>query len=238
MAIIMKTQTLQVTGLARPAQSCRQLSRLVVKGQRVQEQKVQPARQPQFLAHLKPASLAAVVNALAVLPAHAEAGKIFDFNLTLPIMTVQFLLLMVFLEKTWFNPVGKALDDRDASLRSKLGSVKDNSGDLKKLQEEAEKVLREARQEAQSLIKDAKSKTQEEQGKKLAETKAVSCSDLHPFVSLLGKLIAVILPYIHSAIHTLFQLLLLGIDTSGICGTTAKPLHGKCRKLTRSWNRL
>ena len=89
-------------------------------------------------------------------------------------MTAQFLLLMVFLEKTWFSPVGKALDDRDATLRSKLGSVKDNSGDLKKLQEEAEKVLREARQEAQALIKDAKSKTQDEQGKKLAETKAVS----------------------------------------------------------------
>lgn len=88
-------------------------------------------------------------------------------------MTVQFLLLMVFLDKTWFTPVGKALDDRDATLRAKLGSVKDNSGDLKKLQEEAEKVLREARQEAQALIKDAKSKTQEEQGKKLAETKAV-----------------------------------------------------------------
>jgi len=44
MAIIMKTQTKQVFGLARPAQSCRQVSRLVVKGQRVQEQKVQPAR--------------------------------------------------------------------------------------------------------------------------------------------------------------------------------------------------
>lgn len=88
-------------------------------------------------------------------------------------MTVQFLLLMVFLDKTWFTPVGKALDDRDATLRAKLGSVKDNSGDLKKLQDEAEKVLREARQEAQALIKEAKSKTQEEQGKKLAETKAV-----------------------------------------------------------------
>ena len=114
------------------------------------------------------------MNTLAVLPAHADAGKIFDFNLTLPIMTAQFLLLMVFLEKTWFTPVGKALDDRDALLRSKLGSVKDNSGDLKKLQDEAEKVLREARQEAQALIKEAKSKTQDEQGKKLAETKAVS----------------------------------------------------------------
>lgn len=100
-------------------------------------------------------------------------------------MTAQFLLLMVFLEKTWFSPVGKALDDRDATLRSKLGSVKDNSGDLKKLQEEAEKVLREARQEAQALIKDAKSKTQDEQGKKLAETKAVSC--LQPNVSCQGN---------------------------------------------------
>lgn len=136
-------------------------------------QKFLACRRPQLPAGIKPAALAALANALAVLPAHAEAGKIFDFNLTLPIMTVQFLLLMVFLDKTWFTPVGKALDDRDATLRAKLGSVKDNSGDLKKLQDEAEKVLREARQEAQALIKEAKSKTQEEQGKKLAETKAV-----------------------------------------------------------------
>ena len=126
-----------------------------------------------MLAGVKPAALIALTNAMAVLPAHAEAGKIFDFNLTLPIMTAQFLLLMVFLEKTWFTPVGKALDDRDASLRAKLASVKDNSGELKALQEEAEKTLRDARQEAAALIKKVKSETQEEQGKKLAETKAV-----------------------------------------------------------------
>ena len=126
-----------------------------------------------MLAGVKPAALIALTNAVAVLPAHAEAGKIFDFNLTLPIMTAQFLLLMVFLEKTWFTPVGKALDDRDASLRAKLASVKDNSGELKALQDEAEKTLRDARQEAAALIKKVKSETQEEQGKKLAETKAV-----------------------------------------------------------------
>ena len=104
-------------------------------------------RQVQVPGILRSAGLAAVVNVLAVLPAHADAGKIFDFNLTLPIMATQFLLLMVFLEKTWFTPVGKAL--------------------------EAEQVLREARQAAQAMIKDAKSKTPEEQGKKLAETKEV-----------------------------------------------------------------
>jgi len=56
----------------------------------------------------------------------AQAGKIFDFNLTLPLMAGQFLLLMVFLDKTWFGPVGKLLEDRDAELRSKLGAFRDN----------------------------------------------------------------------------------------------------------------
>ena len=73
---------------------------------------------------VKPAALAAITNVLVTLPAHAEAGKIFDFNLTLPIMATQFLLLMVFLEKTWFTPVGKVLDQRDKLLRDQLGSVK------------------------------------------------------------------------------------------------------------------
>lgn len=41
------------------------------------------------------------------MPAAAEAGKLFDFNLTLPIMAGEILLLMVFLEKFWFTPVGK-----------------------------------------------------------------------------------------------------------------------------------
>ena len=72
----------------------------------------------------KPAALAAITNVLVTLPAHADAGKIFDFNLTLPIMATQFLLLMVFLEKTWFTPVGKVLDSRDKLLRDQLGSVK------------------------------------------------------------------------------------------------------------------
>jgi F-type H+-transporting ATPase subunit b len=48
---------------------------------------------------------------------YKPAGKIFDFNLTLPIMAGQFLLLMVFLDKTWFTPVGKVLDSRDGELR-------------------------------------------------------------------------------------------------------------------------
>ena len=73
---------------------------------------------------IRPAALVAISNALMALPAHADAGKIFDFNLTLPIMAGQFLLLMVFLDKFWFGPVGKVLDERDGYIREQLQKFK------------------------------------------------------------------------------------------------------------------
>lgn len=73
-------------------------------------------------------------NALIALPSFAgEPGKIFDFNLTLPIIASEFLLLMVILDKTVFGPVGKALDDRDALIRSQLEAVGDNSTEVANL---------------------------------------------------------------------------------------------------------
>lgn len=45
-----------------------------------------------------------------------------------------FLPWQVFLDKTWFSPVGKLLSDRDEDLRKKLASVRDDSGELKSLQ--------------------------------------------------------------------------------------------------------
>jgi F-type H+-transporting ATPase subunit b len=69
-----------------------------------------------------------VTNAVVALPSLAgEPGKIFDFNLTLPIIATEFLLLMVILDKTVFGPVGKAIDDRDKLIRDQLSAVGDNS---------------------------------------------------------------------------------------------------------------
>ena len=77
---------------------------------------------------VKPAVIAAVTNALVAMPSMAgEPGKIFDFNLTLPIIATEFLLPPVILDKTIFGPVGKALDDRDALIRDQLAAVGDNS---------------------------------------------------------------------------------------------------------------
>lgn len=95
---------------------------------------ISPRWCPQFVSYacrdaklpalVRPAALVAISNALMALPAHAEAGKIFDFNLTLPIMATQFLLLMVFLDKFWFGPVGKVLDERDGYIREQLQKFK------------------------------------------------------------------------------------------------------------------
>jgi|TARA_B100000768_G_C11284359_1_gene381069 F-type H+-transporting ATPase subunit b len=82
----------------------------------------------------KPLFAAVLSNALTALPSLAgEPGKIFDFNLTLPIIAAEFLLLMVILDKTVFGPVGKALDDRDALIRSQLEAVGDNSTEVANL---------------------------------------------------------------------------------------------------------
>ena len=112
------------------------------------------------------------------LGAHADTGKIFDFNLTLPIMAGQFLLLMVFLDKTWFSPVGQLLDNRDKELREKLSTVKDSSGSVTQLQADAEKLIADARAAAQKKVSEAKAQVTAEAAKELAAAKAKVDSEL------------------------------------------------------------
>jgi len=117
-------------------------------------------------------------NALMVMPALAEElekepkGKIFDFNLTLPIIAVQFLLLMVALDNIWFKPVAKVMDARDENIRTKLMGVRDNSGEIKKMQNEAEAILKAARIETTEALTKTKRETAATLDEKLQESRA------------------------------------------------------------------
>merc|ERR1712084_123975 len=93
-------------------------------------------------------------------PAIAEAGKIFDFNLTLPIQMFNLLALTFFLDKTWFGPVGKVLDNRDEMIRSRLMSVQGNKDEVERLKKEAEEMIQKARAEAQEKLEAARKKKQ------------------------------------------------------------------------------
>merc|ERR1719221_73411 len=122
------------------------------------------------------AGAAAGAQLLLVLPALAEEaekepGKLFDFDFTLPVMAAQFLLLMVFLDKSWFTPVGKVLDDRDENLRSILSGVQDNTGDVAKYEDEATKVVADARTSAANLIAESKKSAEDAGNESLAALK-------------------------------------------------------------------
>eukprot|EP00246_Nothoceros_aenigmaticus_P018314 TRINITY_DN9534_c0_g1_i1.p1 TRINITY_DN9534_c0_g1~~TRINITY_DN9534_c0_g1_i1.p1 ORF type:complete len:260 (+),score=63.08 TRINITY_DN9534_c0_g1_i1:176-955(+) len=121
----------------------------------------------------KKASVLAM-NVLLAMPALAEEekGKIFDFNLTLPIIAVQFLLLMVALDTIWFRPVAKVMDDRDENIRSKLLGVRDNSGEIKKLTDDAQALIKAARVETTIALSKTKRETAAELDAKLGESRA------------------------------------------------------------------
>ncbi|TYH08675.1 hypothetical protein ES288_A07G034900v1 [Gossypium darwinii] len=101
--------------------------------------------------------------------AEIEKAALFDFNLTLPIMMVQFLFLMFALDKVYFTPLGKFMDERDAAIKEKLASVKDTSEEVKQLEEQAAAIMRAARAEIAAALNKMKKETQLEVEEKLAE---------------------------------------------------------------------
>merc|ERR1711920_1056733 len=111
-------------------------------------------------------------NLFSTSPAFAEAGKIFDFNATLPIMAAQFIALMIFLDKNWFFPVGKVLDQRNEKVRTLLCSFNDGSEELIVLQIEAETILKDARTEAKAKISESKINSTKKAEAKLVIQKA------------------------------------------------------------------
>lgn len=98
-----------------------------------------------------------------------EKAALFDFNLTLPIIMAEFLLLMVALDKLYFTPLGTFMDQRDAAIREKLSSVKDTSEEVKQLEEQAAAVMKAARAEISAALNQMKKDTQAEVEQKIAE---------------------------------------------------------------------
>ena len=68
--------------------------------------------------------------------------------------------------------MGKVLDERDAMIRDKLSSVKDNTGDVEKLLGEADAVLKAARADTTAMINNQKSAKQAELDKQYNDAKA------------------------------------------------------------------
>ena len=159
--------------MAATATSCSPRRAPVVASSSVQpprRQQQQPRRGLKQLPGL--VATAAVAVAAAPLPALAEQmekAALFDFNLTLPLIATEFLLLMVALDKLYFTPLGKFMDERDAKIRAELGGVKDASEEVRQLEEQAAAVLKAARAEIAAALNKMKKETTQELEAKLDE---------------------------------------------------------------------
>jgi F-type H+-transporting ATPase subunit b len=90
----------------------------------------------------------------------AKEGGLFDFNATLPIMMIQFVLLAYLLNVLFYKPVGKMLDDRDEFIRNNSAGGEERLVEANRLTQQYETELADARREAQAVIAEAKAAAQ------------------------------------------------------------------------------
>ncbi|XP_068659710.1 ATP synthase subunit b', chloroplastic-like [Aristolochia californica] len=111
----------------------------------------------------------ALLYASPSLAAEIEKAALFDFNLTLPAIALEFVILMVALDKIYYTPLGNFMDERDAAIRESLSSVKDTSEEVKQLEDQASAVLKAARAEISAALNKMKKETSAELEEKLKE---------------------------------------------------------------------
>ncbi|HEY9695488.1 MAG TPA: F0F1 ATP synthase subunit B' [Oculatellaceae cyanobacterium] len=93
----------------------------------------------------------------------------FDFDATLPLMAVQFLLLAAMLNVVFYKPLTKALDERDEYIRNNELGAKERLAKAEKLAREYEQQLGDTRRQSQALIANAQSEAQKIAAQKIGE---------------------------------------------------------------------
>ncbi len=82
-------------------------------------------------------------------------GGMFDFDATLPLMALQFLILAAVLNAIFYKPLSKAIDERDDYIRSNKKEAKERVAKAEQLAKEYEQELAQSRKQAQQIIAEA-----------------------------------------------------------------------------------
>jgi F-type H+-transporting ATPase subunit b len=80
------------------------------------------------------------------------AGGLFDFNATLPLMAIQFILLTVALTFVFYKPVAKVLDDRETYINGNLTQASEKLLTADELYKQYDEQLKTARVDAQAVV--------------------------------------------------------------------------------------
>lgn len=90
-----------------------------------------------------------------------EQGGLFDFNATLPLMMLQFLILMFILNYLFYRPIANVLDERADYIRNSLTTASAYLLKANDLTQKYEKSLADSRKEAQDTIKSSQKEAQD-----------------------------------------------------------------------------
>jgi F-type H+-transporting ATPase subunit b len=83
------------------------------------------------------------------------AGGLFDFNATLPLMAIQFVLLTVVLTFIFYKPVSKVLDDRELYISGNLTQASEKLIKADELYKQYDEQLKTTKVAAQATIAQA-----------------------------------------------------------------------------------
>jgi F-type H+-transporting ATPase subunit b len=93
----------------------------------------------------------------------------FDFDATLPLMAVQFLLLMTILNAVLYKPLIKALDERSDYIRNTQAEAQERLSKVESLTKQYEQELAATRKQSQALIATAQADAKKIVAQKIAE---------------------------------------------------------------------
>jgi F-type H+-transporting ATPase subunit b len=93
----------------------------------------------------------------------------FDFDATMPLMALQFLLFTALLNAVFYKPLTKVLDERDEYIRNNSSDARERLAKAESIVAEYERQIAAARRESQALIQQAQTDAREINAQKIAE---------------------------------------------------------------------
>jgi F-type H+-transporting ATPase subunit b len=109
---------------------------------------------------------------LLLAEAGAPEGGLFDLDATLPLMAVQVVLLTFILNRLFFRPVGRAVEERESFITTSRAEAKQKLAQAERLEADLREQLKDARQQAQKLVVDAEQEMDRLYREALAATQA------------------------------------------------------------------
>jgi F-type H+-transporting ATPase subunit b len=96
----------------------------------------------------------------------------FDFDATLPMMAVQFLILVALLNVVFFKPLTQVLEDRAELIRQSQLGAKEGLEKVQAITQQYEKELADSRRQYQRILDEAKAQAQKLADEQIAAAQA------------------------------------------------------------------